>query len=125
MPLRADQMGNTLKTDEFLKRITPPWRMAGCSQKETVLLALSGGADSVVLLHLLTALAKRDGFSVVTAHVNHGIRGEEAKRDAEFCRNLAQSYGWEFLCRSADVPALALQSKRSLRPILLQEHLPE
>ena len=94
--------------------VLPPWKLADLQPKETVLLAFSGGADSRALLHLLSELAHRDGFSVVTAHVNHGIRGEEAKRDADFCRTVAVEYGWEHLCLDADVPALAETHKRSL-----------
>ena len=96
------------------ERMSPPWKLAKLPQNETVLLGLSGGADSRALLHLLSEQARRDGFSVVTAHVNHGIRGDEADRDAEFCRTLAESYGWEFLSRQVDVPALAKANGRSL-----------
>ena len=94
--------------------MSPPWRLARLPQNETVLLGLSGGADSRALLHLLSEQAHRDGFSVVTAHVNHGIRGDEADRDAEFCKALAESYGWEFLSLQVDVPALAKANGRSL-----------
>jgi len=80
----------------------------------TVLLALSGGADSRALLHVLSRQAQKDGFSIVTAHVNHGIRGSEAKRDADFCAALARSYGWEHLSLDADVPVLARERGRSL-----------
>ena len=96
------------------EKIAPPWRLAGVSQNETVLLGLSGGADSRALLHLLSEQARRDGFAVVTAHVNHGIRGDEACRDEAFCRDLAASYGWEFLSLQVDVPALARENGRSL-----------
>ena len=94
--------------------MSPPWKLARLPQNETVLLGLSGGADSRALLHLLSEQARRDGFSVVTAHVNHGIRGDEADRDAEFCKALAESYGWEFLSLQVDVPALAKANGRSL-----------
>ena len=94
--------------------MSPPWRLARLPQNETVLLGLSGGADSRALLHLLSEQARRDGFSVVTAHVNHGIRGDEADRDAEFCKALAESYGWEFLSLQVNVPALAKANGRSL-----------
>ena len=97
-----------------LWEMIPPWKLAGEETTATVLLGLSGGADSGALLHLLSHFAKRDGFSVVTAHVHHGIRGEEADRDADFCRRLAESYGWECLQLHADVPALAAAHKRSL-----------
>lgn len=55
-----------------------------------VLLALSGGADSVFLAYLLSAMAKSSGFPLAALHVHHGLRGAEADRDAAFCRSLAE-----------------------------------
>ncbi len=74
------------------------------------LLALSGGADSVCLFHLL----RENGISFAAAHVNHGIRGAEADRDEEFCRLLAGKYGIEFCLLGADVPAIAKERGESL-----------
>lgn len=72
-----------------------------------VLLALSGGADSRTLLHLLAEDARTRGYRLVAAHVHHGIRGEEADRDAAFCRTLCEQYGVPLFVHRADVPALA------------------
>lgn len=94
--------------------ILSPWRLAGLPPRTPVLLALSGGADSRVLLHLLSACAERDGFSILLAHVHHGIRGAEADRDAAFCRSLAERYGWELEMLEADVPGLAKARRRGL-----------
>ena len=49
-----------------------------------VLCAVSGGADSMCLLHLLSSLAKEGGFRVSAAHYNHSLRGAESDRDAAF-----------------------------------------
>lgn len=68
-----------------------------------VLVALSGGADSVALLRALQALS----HDVCAAHVNHGIRGAEAERDETFCRELCEALGVPFLALHTDVPALA------------------
>lgn len=84
-----------------------PWELAGMPKETPVLLALSGGADSRALLHLLAERAKTDAFSLTLAHVDHGIRGEEASRDREFCRALAKEYGVEICILNADVPSLA------------------
>ena len=51
---------------------------------DSVLAAVSGGADSVCMLHLLVRRAKRTGMRVCAAHYEHGIRGAEALRDAAF-----------------------------------------
>lgn len=55
---------------------------------DRLLLALSGGADSCVLAHLLHS----GGYTFAAAHVNHGLRGEAADADAQFCRQLAETY---------------------------------
>lgn len=70
-----------------------------------VLLALSGGADSVLLFHLLAAYAEKEGIPFAAVHVHHGIRGEEADRDAAFCRALAEDKGVPFFLLKIDVPA--------------------
>lgn len=88
--------------------------MAGLPAGTPVMLALSGGADSAALLHLLTVCARRDGFSVLPVHVHHHIRGEEADRDAAFCRSLSETYGWEPVIREVDVPQLAAQQGKGL-----------
>lgn len=69
--------------------------------------ALSGGADSVLLLFLLVRLAKKEGFLLSAVHVHHGIRGTEADLDAEFCRLLCQRTEIPFHCAYVDVPAYA------------------
>lgn len=93
--------------------LTLPCRMAGLPDSTPVLLALSGGADSVTLLHLLARARETHGFSLFLAHVHHGIRGAEADRDREFCALLAQKYGCEIFFLDADVPALAREHGRS------------
>lgn len=77
---------------------------------KSYLLGLSGGADSVCLFHLL----KMGGYSFSAAHVNHGIRGAEADRDEEFCRELCRKSGVELHILHRDVPALAKKSGTSL-----------
>ena len=52
----------------------------------TVLCAVSGGADSVCLLHQLYRLRREVPFTLAAAHYNHQLRGEEADRDAAFVR---------------------------------------
>lgn len=56
-----------------------------------VLVALSGGADSVFLLFVLLRLSKKEGFSLRTVHIHHHLRGGEADRDAAFCEELTAS----------------------------------
>ena len=57
-----------------------------------VLCAVSGGADSMCLLHLLRTLAPERGFTLRAAHFNHGLRGEEAGRDEAFVREICERW---------------------------------
>lgn len=58
----------------------------------TVLCAVSGGADSIYLLHRLYLLRDLLGFRLVAAHYNHGLRGEESRRDEAFVRDFVASW---------------------------------
>ncbi|HEX5226847.1 MAG TPA: tRNA lysidine(34) synthetase TilS [Bryobacteraceae bacterium] len=64
--------------------------------------AVSGGADSVFLLHALREL----GFSLSVIHIEHGIRGATSVEDAEFVRDLAAGFGLPFHLHRANVPAI-------------------
>jgi len=59
---------------------------------ETYIVAVSGGVDSVALLHMLT---KNPTYQLVVAHFDHGIRPDSAS-DAQFVKNLAKTYGHKF-----------------------------
>ena len=73
---------------------------SGCG----VLLALSGGADSVYLLHTLLEISRRSPLRIEAMHVEHGIRGEESRSDAAFCEELCRSLGVPLVVRSVNVP---------------------
>jgi tRNA(Ile)-lysidine synthase len=60
---------------------------------DRVVAAVSGGPDSVCLLHVLRALARRSHLALHVAHLDHGWRGEAGRRDAEFVRALAARWG--------------------------------
>lgn len=96
----------------------PPHAIVGLPPHSPVLLALSGGADSSALLHLLCLLREKHHFPLYAAHVNHNIRGEsfgnEALRDEEFCRRICLECGVELFVESVDVPKLAEKSGQSL-----------
>ena len=74
-------------------------RAAGIAPDQRILLALSGGADSVLLLHLLDAA--EPAALVRAVHVDHGLRGEEGHADARFCANLCRALGVPFTARAA------------------------
>lgn len=85
---------NTDKIEAFIKK----YNMIPADGR--ILCAVSGGADSVCLLHYLAAT--RPG-QVVCAHFDHQLRGEESQRDARFVEELAKKFGIQFILGSGDV----------------------
>ncbi len=91
------------------------WRSCGVSDSDGVLVALSGGADSVALALELVRLQREGLFArVEAAHLHHGIRGEEADRDATFVRSFCGALGIALTEERIDVPKLAKESGISL-----------
>jgi tRNA(Ile)-lysidine synthase len=68
--------------------------------------AVSGGADSVFLLHALRELAPRWNLQLSGIHIEHGIRGVASIADSEFVEQLAATFGLPFHIRKADVPSM-------------------
>lgn len=79
-----------------------------------IIVALSGGADSVSLLYALRAICAKDKLTLMAAHVNHNLRGEESLRDEAFVRNLCDSLGVELFVLSVDVGAIAEKEHKSI-----------
>ncbi len=77
---------------------------------EAAVVGLSGGADSVSLLILLSEL----GYSVSAVHVNHRLRGAESEHDEAFCRNLCKDLGVDFSAVSVDVLGHAEKTGKSI-----------
>jgi tRNA(Ile)-lysidine synthase len=90
-----------LKLEEFVRfhHLVAP--------KHNVLLAVSGGIDSMVMLHLFSQLHKRMGLSLAVVHVNHQLRGEESMEDERFVREKSITYGICFYCERVDVVSYA------------------
>lgn len=81
---------------------------------DRVLVAVSGGVDSVVLLHLMSKMAETLALELQVIHVNHGLRGAQADRDQEFVAQLAARLGLPFIVRKVNV-----------RRFLAQRHISE
>lgn len=79
---------------------------------ELLVVAVSGGTDSLALLHALAALRERLSLRLHVATLDHGLRGAHGAEDAAYVASLAQAWGLEVTVGAADVPAL--QSERSL-----------
>ncbi|NML22297.1 tRNA lysidine(34) synthetase TilS [Pseudoflavitalea sp. G-6-1-2] len=81
------------------------------SRDNRLLLAVSGGLDSVVL----SDLCIRSGYDVVLAHCNFQLRGEESERDEQFVRALASKYNKPILVKRFDTAAYAEKNKLSIQ----------
>jgi tRNA(Ile)-lysidine synthase len=81
------------------------------SPKDKLLLAVSGGIDSVVLCEL----CKQAGFDFTIAHCNFKLRGEESERDAAFVQQLALKYAVPFLVKEFNTEEYAVQNKLSIQ----------
>lgn len=75
--------------------------------RNSVTVALSGGADSVALTHILYKLKDELSFDLYAAHLNHGIRGKDADRDAEFVKTFCKELNIPLFCEKVDIPRVA------------------
>ena len=81
---------------------------------DRVLVAVSGGPDSVALLFLLLELKKELNLSLLVAHVNHKLRGKESDQDQEFVRKLASDLKLKLYSRSFQVKKEAKKLRLSV-----------
>jgi tRNA(Ile)-lysidine synthase len=87
------------------------------SPSDHVVVAVSGGADSIALLLCLHKLTPRLHLSLTVAHLNHRIRGPEADADEDFVRRLSAGLGLPFVSESVDVKQQASESKQNLEEL--------
>ena len=84
------------------------------NKKEVVAVALSGGADSVCLLHLLHTHAKELDITVKAINVEHGIRGENSLKDSQFVKDICFNLGVELKSYTVNAPLLSKQKGYSM-----------
>lgn len=98
-------------------------RRAGIQGREKLLVALSGGADSVYLLQLLARAEPRPALRVV--HVQHGLRGADSRADEAFCAALCAQLGIPFRCERVDLdpasPSLEERARKARYAALRRE----
>jgi tRNA(Ile)-lysidine synthase len=79
-----------------------------------LVIAVSGGPDSVCLLHILLALRDKIGITLHVAHLNHGLRGAESDADASYVAGLVQRLDLPATVEQRDVPAYRRNKRLSL-----------
>ncbi len=79
---------------------------------DRIVVGVSGGADSICLLHVLKQLSAEYDLCLIVVHINHGIRGAEADQDELYVRELCQL--WELEYRSLSINVVELAKKERL-----------
>ena len=83
------------------------------SRGDRVVVGLSGGPDSVTLLHILKEYQEPMEITLFAAHVNHCLRGGASDEDAAFAERLCREWNIPFFQKKADIGALSAKSHRS------------
>jgi tRNA(Ile)-lysidine synthase len=97
---------------DFLKQFQQYIKQQNLFQpKDKLLLAVSGGVDSVVLCEL----CKQAGYDFIIAHCNFQLRGQESERDESFVRALGKKYAVEVLVKKFDTEKYATENKLSIQ----------
>ncbi|MCA0972699.1 tRNA lysidine(34) synthetase TilS [Halobacillus litoralis] len=79
---------------------------------ETVIAAVSGGPDSMAMLHFLTKLRKEWSLTIMAVSVDHGLRGKESQEDLEYVKRMCQE--WDVPCTGAHVDVKAYKDSEGL-----------
>jgi len=109
VPAMLNQIRKTIETHSMLER------------GDHLVVAVSGGPDSVALLRVLALLADEFQLRLTAAHLNHGLRKEEADRDEAFVRRLSAGMGIACICKKMDIRALQEGKGQSLEEIGREE----
>ncbi len=90
------------------------------SHRDSILVAVSGGPDSLCLLNLLILLSEAWSLRLAVAHFDHGLRGQESRRDRDFVRQVCKVNSLPFFFEYADVGAEAKEKKKGIQDIARQ-----
>lgn len=96
-------------------------KYAMLARGDHLLVAVSGGPDSVALLRALVLMSPEYQLRLTTAHLNHGLRGAEAGREEDFVRRLSAGMGLDCLCKTVDIRMLQKGGGRSLEETAREE----
>lgn len=93
-------------TDKVLKTIH---KYNLIKKGETLIVGISGGPDSVCLLHLLYNLKEKLNIKIYGAHINHMIRGEQSDKDQEYVKHLCEELGISLFQRNYNIKEIAFK----------------
>lgn len=91
------------------------------NQGDKVLIALSGGPDSVLALHFFRKFKKRFKIDIAAVHLNHKLRGKDSEKDEKFCKDLCEQLKIEFISTQVAIEELKSKSKKSIEEIARNE----
>lgn len=80
---------------------------------DKIIVGVSGGPDSMCLLHILKSISKEYCIEVVAAHINHCLRGEEAEKDEEYVKDFCRKNNLKFYSAKIDINKLAKEKNLS------------
>ena len=103
-------MNEINQTFELLNNSVSPFVKSG----KTYCIGLSGGSDSVLLLHFLQKLRLDKHFHIIALHLNHSLRNNESNGDAAFCEKVCKKLNIEFISKKVDIKKLAGENKLSI-----------
>src|SRR5580765_5548150 len=115
--LKSATAKNSAPLSKFARTLLREWRQLNLSDcGETVVVAVSGGADSVALLIALDELfqAGKIKAEILIAHLNHKLRGAASNADARWVKLLAQQLGRRAIISSSDIKRRAGKKKENL-----------
>lgn len=105
-----------MSNDLLIKKVRQTSRKYSMfEEKDRVLAAVSGGADSVSMLYALKQLAPTLNLEIIVGHIDHSLRGAESAEDADFVRSQAQKLGLEFCMARVDVRVRSKEEKESVQ----------
>jgi tRNA(Ile)-lysidine synthase len=113
---RAAPSARKAKLTPFAGRLLAEWQRLALPVAGPIIVAVSGGADSVAQFLALNELikSKRLELKIFVAHLNHGLRAKASKEDAEWVQNLAQRLGYEAEIAQANVKRRAKDTADNL-----------
>jgi tRNA(Ile)-lysidine synthase len=110
-----NRIKNYMISNELIAKVRKDIEEYGLLKKgDSVVIGLSGGADSVCLLRVLKELEEEFGLKIIAVHINHCLRGNESDSDEHFVEELCQKWGIQFKTFKINVEAFAAYNAISL-----------